>query len=61
MLSADEYRKKALEADLLSLRATDAALRAAYEELSHSWRQLANQVEWIDRGRKGNPPNETAC
>jgi phytoene dehydrogenase-like protein len=47
VLTVDEYRRKALEADLKALRATDLPMRAAYESLSQSLRELAEQAEWI--------------
>jgi hypothetical protein len=52
VLTVDEYRRKALEADLMALRATDLSMRAAYENLSRSLRELAEQAEWAPRTRK---------
>jgi hypothetical protein len=50
--TSEEYRQKALRADLMALRATDAAMRTAYENLAHSWRELARQAEWEPRACK---------
>jgi hypothetical protein len=58
--TSDEYRQKALSADLMALRATDAAMRTAYENLAHSWRELARQAEWAPQaGEDDAPASET--
>jgi hypothetical protein len=56
VITAEEYRQKALEADLRALRVSDPGVRLAYQELAHGWRHLADHLDWLARGRKGAPP-----
>ena len=50
MSKSEDYRAKALEAELAAQRATDPAVRASYEELARGWFELARNAEWLARG-----------
>jgi hypothetical protein len=56
VITAEEYRQKALEADLNALRVRDPGAQLAYQELAQGWRHLADHLDWLVRGRKGEPP-----
>jgi hypothetical protein len=56
VVTAEEYRQKALEADLRALRVSDPGARLAYQELAHGWRHLADYLDWLARDRKDDPP-----
>ena len=56
VVTAEEYRQKALDADLRALRVSDPAARLAYQQLAGGWRHLADHLDWLVRGRKGEPP-----
>jgi hypothetical protein len=53
-MTADQYRRQALEAQRQASRAPDAILKAAFERLAHNWLTLAEQAEWLKR-RYGAP------
>ena len=56
--SPDEYRQKALAADLMALRVTDPKVRAAYQDIARGWRDLADNLDLAGRGRKTDPTAE---
>jgi len=45
MFDSNEYRRKAKEADELAHKATDPAVRLAYEEIAKRWREMAERAE----------------
>jgi hypothetical protein len=56
-MTADQYRRQALEAQRQAARAPDAILKAGFERLAHYWLTLAEQAEqaeWLKR-RYGTP------
>jgi hypothetical protein len=58
ILTAEEYRQRAFEAEVKALSATDPAARASYELLARSWRTM---IEYRSaRGRVDGEPAEQA-
>jgi hypothetical protein len=53
-MTADQYRRQALEAQRQAARAPDAILKAGFERLARHWLALAEQAEWLKR-RYGAP------
>ena len=45
---ADEYRRRAVEAEQRSAASPDPDVKAAYAEISAHWRVLAEQREWLE-------------
>jgi hypothetical protein len=56
MSDADEYRQRALAAELKGLQTTDAGLREAYEHLAREWLQMSAHAKRLERGGKGTRP-----
>lgn len=48
---AEALRAKALECERRAVLATQDAIRAMYQELAHQWRDMAEQVEELERQR----------
>ncbi len=48
---ADNYLARATECEVAANSATDSKVRQTYEELARQWRDLARQIEEIDRYR----------
>jgi hypothetical protein len=46
---AEHFRAKSLECLHAAQRATDQTARASFLELAERWRELAEQVEGVDR------------
>jgi hypothetical protein len=45
MSRAEDYRKRAEEADAKAISARDADVRTTYCEIARQWRDLADQLE----------------
>jgi hypothetical protein len=45
LLSSEEWRRRAEEADELARKSTDFSARRAYEEIAQLWREMAERVE----------------
>jgi len=45
--------RKAVECESTALHSPDGAMRLAYLELAHLWRQIAAQAETLDRRIQG--------
>jgi hypothetical protein len=45
LFHSQECRRKAKEADELAEKATDPAVRTAYEEIARHWREMAERAE----------------
>jgi hypothetical protein len=45
--SAERYRRRALDARNQAACATDEKVKAAFEEIAHNWRSLADQADWL--------------
>jgi hypothetical protein len=45
LLSSEECRRRAEEADELARKSTDFGARRAYEEIAQLWREMAERVE----------------
>ena len=45
LLSSEECRRRAEEADELAQKSTDFGARRAYEEIAQLWREMAERVE----------------
>ena len=45
LFHSHECRRKAEEADELAQKATDPAIRLAYEEIARRWREMAERAE----------------
>jgi hypothetical protein len=45
LFHSHECRRKAEEADELAQKATDPAVRLAYEEIGRRWREIAERAE----------------
>jgi len=45
LFHSHECRRKAEEADELAQKATDPAVRLAYEEIARRWREMAERAE----------------
>jgi hypothetical protein len=48
----ERYLAKAAQCESAATSAADSAMMALYLELARQWRQLANQVETLDRERR---------
>jgi len=48
----ERYLAKAAQCESAATSAADRAMMALYLELARQWRQLANQVETLDRERR---------
>jgi hypothetical protein len=48
----ERYLAKAAQCEAAATSAADRAMMALYLELARQWRQLANQVETLDRERR---------
>ena len=46
---AEKCRRKAVECESSAVHSPDEAMRLAYLELAHLWRQIAAQAETLDR------------
>jgi hypothetical protein len=46
---AKEYRARAAECEALAAVATDPKFKATYEDLAKRWRDLARQVDTLER------------
>jgi hypothetical protein len=46
---AEKCRRRAVECEGTALQSSDEAMRLAYLELAHLWRQIAAQAETLDR------------
>jgi len=51
MNPADEYRRRATDADERARSATDPALQAKFRQLAERWRSLAREAEGTSDGR----------
>jgi hypothetical protein len=49
MKRAEEYRKKAEEADTMAAATRDPGAKKAYLEIAQQWRQLAEHAENMER------------
>jgi len=49
MKRAEEYRKKAEEAEAMAAAARDPSAKQAYLEIAQQWRQLAEHAEHMER------------
>jgi hypothetical protein len=58
MTNAEDYRARALAAELSAQRSTDPNVKMAYQELARSWLEVMRHSEWLDRGRTGLKPFE---
>ena len=45
MATAEDYRRKAEEADAKAAAARDADVRLTFQEIARQWRDLAAQIE----------------
>jgi hypothetical protein len=59
MSKAEDFRAKAVAAELAAQRATDPAVRTSYQELARGWFELARNADWLVRGGSGQVPPET--
>jgi hypothetical protein len=48
-MTADDYRRQAFEAQRQGASATNALIKAQFEQLGRHWLALAEQAEWLDR------------
>ena len=48
-MTADEYRRLALEAQNQAARAADPVMKAGFERIAQHWLALADQVQWQDQ------------
>jgi hypothetical protein len=46
---ADEYRERAAECEALAAVTADPKFKATYEDLAKRWRDLARQVDTLER------------
>jgi hypothetical protein len=46
---SDHYRRLSLNAQMRAAQATDAELKAGFEQLALGWEALANQAEWLEQ------------
>jgi hypothetical protein len=49
MKRAEEYRKRAEEAESMAVAAGDPSAKKAYLEIAQQWRQLAEHAERMER------------
>jgi len=61
MSRADDYRRKAEQAEEAATKCRDGVARKAYEDIARQWRNLAEAVGRIDVERSSNsrPFNRT--
>ena len=59
MSKAEDFRAKAMAAELAAQRTADPGVRASYQELARGWFELARHAEWLVRGGGGQPPPGT--
>jgi len=59
MGTAEEYRWRAHEADGQAKAALSSSARAEFEKIANNWRDLARQVEELERAeRKAGAPED---
>lgn len=46
---AEEYRERAAECEALAAGISDSKIKATYEDLAKRWRDLARQVDTLER------------
>src|SRR5262245_45688334 len=52
---AEQYRRRGIEAQRRAAHAMEPHIRQAFEQATHDWFALAEQVEWLDRHRHPAP------
>lgn len=48
-MTAEEYRRKALEAQWRASQTSDARIKAEFALVAQHWVCLAEQIEWLER------------
>jgi hypothetical protein len=60
-LSIQDYKTKAAECDLMAMRATDHAIKSAFQKIARAWRELGGQIEVNASRDSRNVRNRTSC